>query len=95
MLEIALDLTPLEMTKNPETILCICQYDSVNDFLQGSKRMAKYDPISIDEKEIVKIFELLTCKHKVKTCDGSTLLHLCCGSVNIFRDTKTLVNHFT
>ena len=84
-------LTPLEMTKNPETILCICQYDSVKISSKAVKGWLN-TPISIDEKEIVKIFELLTCKHKLKTCDDTTLLHLCCGSVNIFRDTKTLVN---
>ena len=86
-------LSLLEMTKDPEIILCICQYDSVEISSKAVKGWLN-DPALIDEEEIVKIFDLLICKHKVKTCDGSTLLHLCCGRVdNIFRDAKTLVNH--
>ena len=84
-------LSPLELSKNPEIILCICQYDSV----QISSRVVKrwLNGTFIDKETIMKTFELLIRKHKVKTCDGSTLLHLCCGRVNVFRDTKTLVNH--
>ena len=84
-------LSPLELSKNPEIILCICQYDSVQISSSVVKRWL--NATFIDKEEIVKIFELLICKNKVKTCDGSTLLHLCCSSVNVFHDTITLVNH--
>ena len=84
-------LSPLELSKNPEIILCICQYDSVQISSSVVKRWL--NATFIDKEEIVKIFELLICKNKLKTCDGSTLLHLCCSSVNVFRDTITLVNH--
>ena len=86
-------LSALEMTKNPEIILCICQYDDVEISSKAVKGWLN-DAALIDEEEIVKIFELLIRKHKLKTCDGSTLLHLCCSSVdNIFRDARTLVNY--
>ena len=85
-------LSALEMTKNPDIILCICQYDSVEISSRVVKRWLN-DAASIDNVKIVKIFDLLICQHKLKTCDGSTLLHLCCGRVDdFFRDTKTLVN---
>ena len=84
-------LSPLELSKNPEIILCICQYDSVQISSSVVKRWL--NATLIDKEEIVKIFELLICKNKLKICDGSTLLHLCCGSVDVFRDTKTLVNY--
>ena len=84
-------LSPLEMTKNPEIILCICQYDDVEISSKAVKGWL--NATFIDKEEIVKIFELLIHKHKLKTCDGSTLLHLCCDRVSFFRDTKTLVNY--
>ena len=86
-------LSALEMTKNTEIILCICQYDSVEISSKAVKGWLN-DTALIDKEEIVKIFELLIRKHKLKTCDGTTLLHLCCGNVDdVFRDTETLVNH--
>ena len=54
----------LEMTKNPETILCICQYDYVEISSKAVKRWLN-DTALIDEEEIVKIFDLLICQHKV------------------------------
>ena len=82
-------LTPLELSKNLEIILCICQNDSVHIPSRVVKRWL--NATFIDE-EIVKIFNVLMCKHKLKTCDGSTILHVCCGSVKVFRDSNTLVN---
>ena len=87
-------LSALEMTKNPEIILCICQYDSVEISSNVVKGWLNDDAFIFYDEDIMKIFELLIRKHKVKTCDGSTLLHLCCGSVDlVFCDTKILVNH--
>ena len=87
-------LSALEMTKNPEVILCICQYDSVEISSNAVKGWLNDVAFIFYEEEIMKIFELLIRKHKVKTFDGSTLLHLCCGRVDdVFRDTKILVNH--
>ena len=86
-------LSALEMTKNPEIILCICQYDYVEISSKAVKGWLNSTAL-IDKEEILKIFNLLICKRKLKTCDGSTLLHLCCGSVDdVFRDAKTLVNY--
>ena len=85
-------LTPLEMTKNPEIILCICEYADVEISSKAVKGWLN-DTALINEKEIVKIFDLLICRHKLRTCrPKSTLLHLCCGKVNVSRDVKTLVN---
>ena len=86
-------LSALEMTKNPEIILCICHYDSVEISSKAVKGWLN-DATLINKEEVLKIFDLLICQHKVKTSDGSTLLHLCCGRVDdVFRDTKTLVNY--
>ena len=87
------ELSALEMTKNPEIILCICQYDSVEISSKAVKGWLN-DATLINKEEVLKIFDLLICQHKLKTCDGSTLLHLCCGSVDdVYRDTTILVNH--
>ena len=81
-------LSALEMTKNPEIILCICQYDNIEISSNVVKGWLN-DTTSIDDQSMMKIVKLLHHKHKLKTC---TLLHLSCGSVkNLCRDTVSLV----
>ena len=85
-------LLPIEMTKNPEIILYICQ---CHDIAISTKAVEGWlnDTAVIDKKVIMKIFELLM-NNTIKTCDGSTLLHLTCSVVeDIFRDTMSLIHY--
>ena len=88
------ELLPIEMTKNPEIILSICQYyDSV---AIPTKAVIGWlnSTATIDNQSMMEIFKELNHKHKLKACDGSTLLHLCCGSIdNFFRDKLSLVHY--
>ena len=85
-------LLPLEMTKSPKIIHYICQNHDVI-ISTNALEMWLNNTALIDKQAMLKIFELLVHKRKVRTCDGSTLLHISCSNHNIFRDTRFLINY--
>ena len=83
---------PIEMTKSLDIILPIFQYYDSVDISTKAVSGWLNSIASIDNQSMLEIFKILIRKNKLKTCDGSTLLHLSCGCVNHrFRDTLSLV----
>ena len=87
------ELLPIEMTKNPQIILSICECYNIDISAKAVKGWLNIIT-TIGKQTILKIFELLAKRNKLKTCDGSTLLHLTCGSApDIIHDAIPLVEY--
>lgn len=88
------NILPLDATSNPEIVLMLCESVNVSIHSRMIERWLN-DTLSIDNATMIDIFQLLLHNDKLKTSDGSTLLHLTCIKKEkyTFRDKVKLVNY--
>ena len=86
-------LLPLEVTTNPVIILKLCEHDQIT--VNSQLVMEWLNNTAVIKNITMKnIFELLVSNSKLKTNDGSTLLHLACININdISRDQMGLIHY--